>query len=89
LHGGAVLALAETVGSAGSVLLVDGSPYDVMGSSVSANHVKSKKQGVVFATGRIRHQGKRTHVWDVEVKDEIDELISICRITNMLVEKRR
>ena len=88
LHGGALLALAETVGSAGSVLLVEGNPYHVMGSGISANHVKSKKQGYVLATGTIRHQGRSTHVWDVEIKDEKEELISICRITNMLVEKR-
>ncbi len=88
LHGGASLALAETVASAGSALLVDLDHYSVVGVEVNGNHVGSASSGFVFATARIAHQGKRTHVWSVEIADETGRKIMIGRVTAMVVRKK-
>lgn len=87
LHGGASLALAETVGSGGSLLLVDTSKYHVFGMNVSASHISSVCEGWVIATGKIIHKGRSTHVWDIEIKDPSGKLISVARVTNAVVEK--
>jgi len=89
LHGGASLALAETVGSTGSVLLTDLSFFDVFGTHVAANHLSPAREGYVIAQGRLLHQGRTMHVWDVEIKDETGRLISVARVTNSIVEKRK
>ena len=87
LHGGANLALAETVAGLGSMLLVDIQIYDVRGIQVSANHTGSLKEGFVYAHAKVVHLGNQTHVWDVEIKNEEDKLISISRVTNMIVAR--
>jgi uncharacterized protein (TIGR00369 family) len=87
LHGGASLALAETVGSGASLLLVDIAKYNVFGMNVSASHISSVREGWVIATAILVHQGRSTHVWDVEIKDESGKLISVARVTNAIVEK--
>lgn len=87
LHGGATLALAETVASAGSAMLIDLSVSGVVGIEVNGNHIGSASSGFVIATARILHQGKRTHVWNVEVVDETNRKIMIGRVTAMVVEK--
>lgn len=87
LHGGANLVLAETVAGLGSALLVDLNNYSVRGAQVNANHIGSTKRGNVFATGRILHKGNYTHVWNIDIKDEKDKLLSTCRITNIIVKK--
>lgn len=86
LHGGAMLALAESVGSAASMMFAYG--QDVRGIEVSANHVKSKKEGEVYGTARIVHKGRSIHLWEVRITDEDDQLISLCKITNMVLPKR-
>lgn len=88
LHGGATAALAETVGSSASVLFIDGEKQISKGLELSINHVKSKKEGVVFATARQIHKGRTTHLWEVRVVDEEDNLISICKITNIVLDKK-
>jgi 1,4-dihydroxy-2-naphthoyl-CoA hydrolase len=87
LHGGASLALAETVGSAGSLFLIDPAKFTVFGIQVSANHISSIRDGFVVAKATIIHQGRTTHVWDVEIRDEENKLISVARVTNAIVEK--
>lgn len=89
LHGGATLALAETVGSGASVLITNLQKYNVFGMSVSASHISSVRAGWVIATAHIVHKGKNTHVWDVEIKDESDKLISVVRVTNAIVKKKQ
>lgn len=86
LHGGASMALAETVGSAASYLLIDKDKYYVVGLEINGNHVSSATKGFVTATASLLHHGKRTHVWDIKIRDEDDCLISVGRITNMVVE---
>lgn len=88
LHGGATAALAETLGSQGSALLIDRSDKAVVGIEVSANHLKGVRTGMVRATGRLVHQGRTMHVWDIRVTDQADELIAICRLTNLIIDRR-
>ena len=89
LHCGASLALAETVASAGSAMLVDLSRSGVVGVEVNGNHVGSARSGFVTATARIVHQGERTHVWSVEIVDDDGRKIMVGRVTAMVVEKKR
>lgn len=88
LHGGASLALAETVGSAGSLFSIDTNKYIAFGMNVSGNHVSSIREGLLTATATIIHRGKTSHVWDVEIKNEEGKLISVVRVTNAIVEKK-
>ena len=87
LHGGASVALAESVGSAASMLFVDANKYEVRGIEISANHVKSKRDGVVFATAKIIHKGGKLHLWEIRITDENNQLISLCKLTNMILAK--
>lgn len=87
LHGGATVALAESVGSTASHLFVDNEKYEVRGIEISANHIRSKKEGLVTATARILHKGKRTHLWEIRIEDEEKRLISLCKLTNIVLLK--
>lgn len=88
MHGGATAALAETLGSTGSVLLIDRKVQSVVGIEVNANHLKGVRSGIVTATGRIVHKGRTTHVWDIRVTNDKGELVAVCRLTNLIIEKR-
>lgn len=87
LHGGANLALAETVAGLGSMLVVDLDEYDVLGIQVSANHTGSVTGGTVVARAEVIHYGIQTHVWNVEVRNGNGKLVSTSRVTNMIVKK--
>ena len=87
LHGGATAALAETVGSAASRFFIDATSQIINGIELTINHIKSKKEGEVFATARNIHKGRSTHLWEVRVEDEQGQLISICKMTNIILEK--
>lgn len=87
LHGGASVALAESVGSAASLLFIDMSKKEVRGIEISANHLKSKKEGTVFATAKIIHRGKTIHLWEIKITDEENKLISLCKLTNIILPK--
>lgn len=89
LHGGASVALAESVGSAASLILVDNDKFEVRGIEISANHVKSKRSGMVTATARIIHKGRSLHLWEIRIVDENESLISLCKLTNMVIPKRK
>ena len=87
LHGGANLALAETIAGLGSMLTLDLNEFDVRGIQVSANHTGGATEGTVFARAEIVHPGTQTHVWNVEIKNEAGKLISTGRVTNMIVKR--
>jgi uncharacterized protein (TIGR00369 family) len=89
LHGGATVALAESVGSAASFLFVNAEHSEVRGIEISANHVKSKRNGLVTATARIIHKGSSIHLWEIRITDENQALISICKLTTMVLPKRK
>jgi len=88
LHGGATMALAETLASLGSALMVDTEQYNVVGQHVTADHIRSARDGWVIGEAQIIHQGHSTHIWNVDVKNESGKMISTCRIT-MFVSKKR
>ncbi len=89
LHGGAIVALAESVGSAASMLFINLENEEVRGIEISANHLKSKRDGTVFATARIIHKGRSLHLWEIKVVDENDNLISLCKLTNMVLPRKK
>jgi 1,4-dihydroxy-2-naphthoyl-CoA hydrolase len=88
LHGGASVALAESVGSAASLMFVNPEKQEVRGIEISANHVRSKKEGLVTATARILHKGASIHLWEIRIVDENEKLISLCKLTNMILPRR-
>jgi len=91
LHGGASAALAETVGSTASVLcLEDLEKTGVVGVELNINHINAAKdgQGYVFATAKPAKVGRSIHVWQIEIKDEQDRLISVSRLTIAVVSRR-
>lgn len=88
LHGGATVALAESVGSYASAMSIDLEKFSVKGIEISANHLKSVKEGIVTATARIIHKGRTTHLWEIKVTDEQENLVSICKLTNIVLPKK-
>lgn len=88
LHGGASVALAESVGSAASFLFINTEKQEVRGIEISANHLKAKREGTVFCTARIIHKGRSIHLWEIKITDEEGRLISLCKLTNMILPRR-
>lgn len=88
LHGGASVSLAETLGSVAATCCVDPEKQYCVGLEINANHIKSVKQGYVFGTTRPVHIGKRTHVWDIRITNEAQELVCTSRITMAVIDKR-
>jgi len=89
LHGGATVSLAESVGSMASHIFIDKSKFEIRGIEINANHLKSKKEGIVTATARIIHKGRTTHLWEIRIVDEENKLISICKLTNIILPKKQ
>ncbi|SHJ75066.1 PaaI family thioesterase [Flavobacterium haoranii] len=89
LHGGASVALAESVGSAASIMFINPEVTEVRGIEISANHLKSKREGTVYATAKVIHKGKSIHLWEIRIVDEQGALISLCKLTNMVLPRRR
>jgi 1,4-dihydroxy-2-naphthoyl-CoA hydrolase len=89
LHGGASVALAETVASIGAYELVDKETEAVAGLEINANHVRGKREGTVTATATVLHQGKTTMVWDIKIVDEEDQLICISRCTMAVLKLKK
>ncbi len=88
LHGGASVALAETLGSVASTLLIDHQTQAVVGLEINANHVKSAREGLVTGTARAVHVGRRTHIWDIRIVNEEDRLVCISRLTTTIIDRR-
>ncbi|MBV8805607.1 MAG: hotdog fold thioesterase [Sinobacteraceae bacterium] len=87
LHGGASVALAETVGSLAANMCVDQERYVCMGQEINANHLRPVSSGLVTATARPYHIGKRTQVWSIEIRDEQQKLVCISRLTMAVVDR--
>ena len=88
LHGGASVALAETVGSLAANLCVDIEKYVCVGQEINANHVRSAASGLVTGTARPFHIGGRSQVWGIEIRDESDRLVCVSRLTMAVVERK-
>ncbi len=89
VHGGALISLAESVGSAGSFLLVDPEEFQVFGSAVYTQHLIPAREGKLHAVARMVAKADFKHVWDVEIKDDQGKLISISRVTNSVKPKKK
>ncbi|MGM8365161.1 hotdog fold thioesterase [Virgibacillus sp. W0181] len=88
LHGGASVLLAETAASVGAYINVDPELFNVFGMEINANHIKSKKTGLVTAQATPLHIGRTTMVWNISIKDEKDELVCSSRCTIGVVPKK-
>ncbi|MCU9602326.1 hotdog fold thioesterase [Pallidibacillus thermolactis] len=88
LHGGASVALAETVASFGAFQLIDQETENTFGLEINANHVRSKRDGIVTAEGQVLHRGRTTQIWEIKIKDENGKLICVSRCTMAVVPKR-
>ena len=88
LHGGASCALAETVGSIASALVIDESKFICVGLEINANHIRGVKEGLVIATATRLHLGSSTHVWDIKLHDENEKLVCVSRLTVAILAKR-
>jgi len=87
LHGGASVALAESVGSAASMLYANAETEEVRGIEISANHLRAKRDGMVTGTAKIIHKGRTIHLWEIRITDEEDKLISLCKLTNIVLPR--
>jgi 1,4-dihydroxy-2-naphthoyl-CoA hydrolase len=88
LHGGASIALAETVASFGATASIDRDRFIAVGQEINGNHLRPKTEGVVRATGVPVHVGRSTQVWSIEIADEQGRLVCISRCTMAIVERR-
>jgi len=89
LHGGASAALAETLGSVASALVIDQSQFDCVGLEINANHIRGVRQGYVFGTAIPLHIGRSTHVWDIKIYDDGEKLVCVSRLTVAIIRKQR
>ena len=90
LHGGASMALIESIGSMGSTLLIDLEKEAPVGLEINANHISGVRSGFVKAIGKIVHAGKSTHIWQVDIfNEETNKLVCTGRLTVMIVPKKQ
>ena len=87
LHGGASVALAETLGSVGASLCVDTTRYLCVGQEVNANHVRSVRSGSVMGTARPLHVGTRSQVWSIDIVNEAGALVCVSRLTVAVIPR--
>lgn len=83
LHGGASVALAESVGSAGAFIFLNEENVAIRGIEIAANHVKSVKDGYVYASAKILHKGRTMQLWQINITNEEKKLISIIKLTTL------
>ena len=88
LHGGASVALAESVGSMASYVFLDTDNFFVRGIEINANHLKSIKEGWVFAKATFIHKGRTTQLFEIRITDEAANLISIVKLTTIALPKQ-
>jgi 1,4-dihydroxy-2-naphthoyl-CoA hydrolase len=87
LHGGASAVLIESLGSIGSTLIVDITKQNIVGIDINANHIRGVKSGLVTGKASIVHCGRKTHVWQVDIKDDENKLVCSGRLTVMVTDK--
>jgi len=88
LHGGASVALAETVASIGANEMIDKETEVAVGLEINANHIKGKRDGVVTAMAEVIHNGKSTMVWEIKITDEQNQLICLSRCTISILKRK-
>ncbi|ACD90566.1 MAG: hotdog fold thioesterase [Chlorobium limicola] len=88
LHGGASLALAETVGSIAASYCVDRNRKYIVGQEINANHIRPVKEGYVYATATPLHLGKSSHVWDIKIRNDAEKLVCVSRFTVAVLNRQ-
>jgi uncharacterized protein (TIGR00369 family) len=89
LHGGATAALAESVGSFASHVFLDSENLMIRGLEITANHLKSVRDGFVFAKATFIHKGRTTQLLDIRVTNEAGELVSLCKLSTISLPKKK
>jgi 1,4-dihydroxy-2-naphthoyl-CoA hydrolase len=89
LHGGASVALAETLGSVAANLSVDQEKYQCVGLEINSNHVRSMQVGWVYGTARPIHIGKTTHIWEIRINNDQGQLVNISRLTMAVLKLQK
>jgi 1,4-dihydroxy-2-naphthoyl-CoA hydrolase len=87
LHGGASVALAETLGSTGATMCVDAKSFQCVGQEINANHVRAARSGLVTGTARAKHIGGRSQVWVIDVVNEEGQLVCTSRLTMAVIRR--
>ncbi len=87
LHGGASVALAETLGSVGAALVIDPEKFICVGQEINANHLRGVRSGLVTGVTAPIHIGSSSHVWEIKIYDEREKLVCISRITVAILKK--
>lgn len=87
LHGGASVALAESVGSAGAYVFLNSEEIVIRGIEIAANHVRCVTNGYVYANASILHKGRTTQLWQIRITNENDELVSLVKLTTLTMRK--
>lgn len=88
LHGGASCALAETIGSVASAMVVDHAKFYCVGLEINANHIRSAREGFVTGVASPLHIGSSTHVWDIKIYDEKEKLVCVSRLTVAVIARK-
>ena len=89
LHGGASVVLAETLGSVAAYLCIDPSQKTAVGLDINANHVRAVRDGYVTGTVTPLHLGASTHIWQINIHDERQQLVCTARITMAILDNRK
>lgn len=87
LHGGASCVLAESVGSMAANFSVDNEKYYCVGLEINANHIRTAKEGLLYATAKPFHLGSTTQVWEILIKNRLDKLICVSRLTLAVLKR--
>lgn len=87
LHGGASVALAETLGSVGAALTLDPDQFICVGMEINANHLRSVRSGTVTGTATPLHRGSSSQVWEIKIHDDHGKLVCISRLTVAVLKK--
>jgi len=88
LHGGASAAFAETLGSVGSVMLVNNETHTIVGVEINANHLRKVTDGYVYGKATLILHSRKLHVWDIRITNKDNELVCLSRLTVMVLERR-
>ncbi|MDP2424286.1 MAG: hotdog fold thioesterase [Bacteroidales bacterium] len=88
LHGGASAALAESLGSVGSVLLIDNNIQTIIGIEINANHLRKVKEGFVYGKAILVANSRKLHVWEIRITDDKQRLVCLSRLTVMVIDKK-
>ena len=88
LHGGASVALAESVGSAAAFLILDNKNVQVRGIEIAANHIKAVSEGFVYAKAQVLHKGRTTQLWQIRIENETEELVSMVKLTTLTLSSK-